>query len=111
MSTTLLDDSYTVKAILSQKTKVKADGITNYVHSANGTKVGSYEKRAGKVISFNGQPIDQRIVDLRVSDCEQAEGESCAGCHYRQMKEVIAQDGDATILCDGLNAMGNLCNI
>lgn len=40
------------------------------------------------------------------SDCEQASGESCAGCNYRQMMEIIESNGDLRFICD----VGNRCN-
>lgn len=35
------------------------------------------------------------------------EMESCTGCHYRIMKEVISQNGDSMIMCDKL---GDRCD-
>ncbi|PZW41781.1 hypothetical protein LX95_01465 [Mesonia algae] len=49
--------------------------------------------------------IEKQITSAPLSDCNGTE--SCEGCHYRIMKEIIAQDGDSMYMCDKL---GDACN-
>ena len=100
----LIDDGGNVKAILKQETDVnkQQNEIITYHHYANGVHIGS-------MVFKNDKLVDYYVAATLSPDkgpCEQQEGESCAGCHYRMMMEIIESDGDNSFLCASL---GNLC--
>jgi hypothetical protein len=96
----LINDLGIVKAVLEQRMVKNENGSISYYHFANGIEIGSNTVLEDKFTEFMGVPIEENYRIL--NDCEQAEGESCAGCHYRQMMEIIESDGETKALCDAL---------
>jgi hypothetical protein len=94
----LIDKNDNIKAILEQKTKISKDSTYHFFHYANSNFIGEYSINNNQLIDFQGKPINK---NRRISnECIQEEGESCAGCHYRQLLGIIEKDGDAALLCN-----------